>query len=154
MRGQLLLLAQAAMEPSAHFGLPDAMASVQRSVSRMMGLPIPRRPRRARRGATALLGRLVLRSGRELTVEIDVRDALPWAPAAADVAWPDGRKRVAEVVWERTTRPGPVEAGQVIRLGLRLSADPHGGAPVRIELATASGEVLVISLGGARGRES
>ncbi len=95
-------------------------------------------PPRVPRGFRSLTGRLVLRQGREITLEIDVNQPFEWDPVAAEVTWPDGTKLEAEIAWERTTRQGPVEAGQVIRVGLCLKADGPFLAPSQFSVTTAT----------------
>jgi len=104
------------------------------------------RPPRVPRGFRALTGRLALRQGREITLEIDVNQPFEWDPVAAEVTWPDGTKLEAEIAWERSTRQGPIEAGQVIRLGLCLKADGPFLAPSQVSVTTGKGEVLNVSL--------
>ena len=96
--------------------------------------PILPYPPRVGRGLRSLTGRLVLRQGREITIEIDVNQPFEWDPVAV------------EATWERTTRRGPVEAGQVIRVGLSLKADGPLLAPSQLSVTTGKGEVLTVSL--------
>ena len=108
--------------------------------------PILPYPPRVGRGLRSLTGRLVLRQGREITIEIDVNQPFEWDPVAVEVTWPDSTKLEAGIAWERTTRQGPVEAGQVIRLGLCLKADGPFLAPSQFSVTTGKGEVLTVSL--------
>jgi len=103
-------------------------------------------PPRVPRGFRSLTGRLVLRQGREITIEIDVNQPFEWDPVAVEATWPDSTKLEAEIAWERTTRQGPVKAGQVIRLGLLLMADGPFHAPSQLSVTTGKGEVLTVSL--------
>jgi len=108
--------------------------------------PILPYPPRVGRGLRSLTGRLVLWQGREITLEIDVNQPFEWDPVAVEVTWPDSAKLEAEITWERTTRRGPVEAGQVIRVGLSLKADGPLLAPSQLSVTTGKGEVLTVSL--------
>jgi hypothetical protein len=80
-----------------------------------------------------LTARLTFRKNRHLVLEVDVTDPVEWYPRDVKVIWVDGSE-VAAVIAESTTRPGVVEAGQVIRLVLRLSGDGRSDAPVRVDL--------------------
>ena len=89
-----------------------------------------------------LRGRITLRSGDQLVVEIDVDGAdLEWAPGAAvELTWPDGRRAPAAL--RQSTRPGTVPAGQTIRLVIELAASE--GPPEEIRIEGASGTLIVV----------
>lgn len=91
-----------------------------------------------------LIGRVVLRKDRELTVEVDLDASLDWKPEQAIVVWSDGTRVRAEIVAERTTAPGLVAAGLTVRLSLRLIADGPLEAPDRVALTTKDGPVMII----------
>jgi hypothetical protein len=101
-------------------------------------LPAP--PRATRRRARVLPARLTFRKGRKVVVEIALAEALDWYARDARVIWKDGSHRSATIA-EGTTRPGRVEAGQVIRLALLLDEEPPADAPIRIELRSLGREV-------------
>jgi hypothetical protein len=85
----------------------------------------------------------VLRQGRDLTFEITLDADLDWDPAEVRVQWPGHRLLRGEVVPERTTAPGRVAAGLVVRLGLRLAADGPAGPPVWVALVSGGARLLV-----------
>jgi Ca-activated chloride channel family protein len=96
-------------------------------------------------GRRRLTCRLVLRTARELTFEIPLDTALDWAPEDIEVAWLDGTVIRAEIVAERTTAAGPVPAGLVVRLGVRLLAEGSETVPDQV-LVTSAGTPLVIAV--------
>ncbi len=79
-----------------------------------------------------LRGRIVLRRGRDLIVEVTLEHPLLWEPSSARVVWADRTKRQATVDVAATTGRGWLDAGHVIRLALRLPKDRPSGAPVRV----------------------
>jgi Ca-activated chloride channel homolog len=91
-----------------------------------------------------LRGRITLRSGDQLVVELDV-DAegpdLEWLPGpSVDLIWPDGRQGAAAL--RQSTRAGTVRAGDTIRLVIELQ--PGEPTPERIIIDGASGRVIVV----------
>jgi Ca-activated chloride channel family protein len=93
-------------------------------------------------------GRVTLRRGRLLVIELDVdSEPLAWAPGSeVALTWADGSGGTAPVVGG--TQPGTVAPGHTVRLVLRLSEGagalpdnpslvrfPFGGAPLEIRLA-------------------
>jgi Ca-activated chloride channel homolog len=92
---------------------------------------------------TVLTGRLVLRRDRELTIEIDAEATLEWEPERADVWWREGKTVRADIIVERTTAPGLVASGLVLRLSLRLITDGPVGAPERVLVRTKHGPVMI-----------
>lgn len=90
-----------------------------------------------------LTGRLVLRRDRELTIEIDAEATLDWEPERAEVWWREGTTVRAEIIAERTTAPGLVAVGLVLRLSLRLITDGPVGAPERVLVRTKHGPVMI-----------
>jgi hypothetical protein len=100
-----------------------------------LGAPSGPPPRRE------LRGRVVLRRDRELVVEIAVDELLAWDPADARAVWDGGTECGAEIDATRSTRPGAVKAGQVIRLVLRLDETALPGPPARIRLGSRSGSL-------------
>jgi len=98
-------------------------------------------------GAMALKGRLVLRKGRDLVLELTV-DArgLHWEPERTiTLTFEDGSVLTAQLVLERTTAPMSVAAGQVVRLAVLLDADAPESAPMRAALMCA-GQALVVEV--------
>src|SRR5204862_39408 len=90
--------------------------------------------------------------GREGVEDLEMRRAAGLGgdadgdPVAVVGPWPHSPTLEAGIAWERTTRQGPVEAGQVIRLGLCLKADGPFLAPSQFSVTTGKGEVLIVSL--------
>jgi Ca-activated chloride channel homolog len=66
-----------------------------------------------------LRGRVVLRRGDRITIEIDLISDLEWDPRDAMVVLADGTELLATVVVDETTRAGTMSAGQTVRLTLR-----------------------------------
>jgi hypothetical protein len=79
-------------------------------------------------------GRIVLRRGRDLTIEIILDHPIDWAPSRAQAVWDDGTRIRATIDRAGTTRRGAFQAGQVIRLTLRLAKDGPTAPPARILL--------------------
>ena len=84
------------------------------------------------RRAVRLSGRIVLRRGRDLIVEITLDQLLEWAPPGVQVVWDDGTRRLATIDRAGTTRHGVFHPGQVIRLALHLATDGPVAPPARI----------------------
>lgn len=99
----------------------------------------PRQPRRLR-------GRLLVRSGRELVLEIAVDgNGLHWAPPAeATVQTADGASHIAAVDPARSTRGISAGAGMQLRVTLTLPADV-AAAPSRVYLEI-GGELVEVVL--------
>ena len=91
-----------------------------------------------------LRGRLVLRRGRELTMEVTVGRAVDWSPVSAKVRWSDGTVVEAEIVNDSTTEPGRLRAGLVARLSLRLVEDGPADPPKRIMLLGRAAIVILV----------
>jgi Ca-activated chloride channel family protein len=136
--GRLPRPSQRVMMSLAAPALSDfARTSFAESVAeRSLSLRQSSRPRR-------LAGRLVVRRGRELTLEISVETALDWDPEEAKVVWPDRTVVRADIVEDRTTVSGRVAFGLVVRLGLRLVADGPGAPPERVVLTTPHGPLVI-----------
>jgi len=94
------------------------------------------------RKAVRLSGRIVLRRGRELIVEITLDQPLEWALPGAQVVWDDGTRRLATIDRAGTTRPGVFHPGQVIRLALRLATDGPVAPPARIVVGV--GKITIV----------
>src|SRR5262249_44495085 len=94
----------------------DIPPEIEERLRKLVAIParrvLPARP-------PVLSARLILRKGLELVVEIPVIEMLDWYARNVTVIWPDGGK-IAATISDGTTRPGRVEAGQVIRLVLLL----------------------------------
>ena len=97
-----------------------------------LGSVVLRAQRVVARPAVRLSGRIVLRRGRELIVEITLDQLLEWAPPGVQVVWDDGTRRLATIDAAGTTRPGVFHPGQVIRLALRLATDGPVAPPASI----------------------
>ncbi len=126
----------------AHQAAPDLLAEDRTSTwSARAGRLL------SRHGPTAkpLTGRLVLRNGRDLTIEIDVEAPLEWEPDAVNVVWPGAARVPADIVADRTTSPSTVAAGLTVRLGLRLVADAPADLPHEVVL-TSKGRLVTIVL--------
>jgi hypothetical protein len=80
----------------------------------------------------------VLRRYLELVIEIAVDKLLAWDPSDARVVWDDDTECGAEIDATRSTRPGAVKGGTVIRLVLRLDETALPGPPARILLVSRS----------------
>jgi len=94
------------------------------------------------RPAVGLSGRIVLRRGRDLIVEITLDQLLEWVPSGAQVVWGDGTRRLATIDAAGTTRHGAFHPGQVIRLALRLAKDGPVAPPARIVVG--GGEITIV----------
>lgn len=92
------------------------------------------RPRRGRE----LRGQIVLRQSREIVIEITVDKLLAWDPSDARAVWADNTECGAEIDATRSTRPGAVKGGTMIRLVLRLDETALPGPPARILLVSRS----------------
>jgi hypothetical protein len=79
-----------------------------------------------------LSGRIVLRSDRQLVVEIPLDGRVEWKPARAVLVWSGGGRSRATIDPSGTTRAGTFAAGHVIRLVLRLDKDAPDSAPARV----------------------
>jgi hypothetical protein len=102
--------------------------------------------------ARHLVGKLLLRKGDRLVVEVDAGAGLDWAiPAAVRVFFADGTSALATVDLRGTTRAAKLQPGQHLRLAVQLAAAGSGfpgagqdsPAPVRIELAGPAGAVSI-----------
>jgi hypothetical protein len=85
-----------------------------------------------------LRGRIVLRQYREIVIEITVDKLLAWDPSDVRAVWDDDTECGAEIDATRSTPPGAVKAGEVIRLVLSLGETALPGPPVRIQLVSGS----------------
>lgn len=103
------------------------------------------------RPRSGLRGKITVRKGRQLVVELTLEDELAWDPAGvATVVLADGSQLGARVVLERTTRVGTLAAGMTLRITFELFADlPAGAAPERITIHNGPdrAEVLEIEVG-------
>ena len=88
---------------------------------------------------------LLIRGGRAVLPGTDgvPADKLAWKPVKVRVVWADGAEHDAAVDPTRSTRPGAMKGGQVIRLVLRLDEAAPAGAPSRIELVSGARSVVV-----------
>jgi hypothetical protein len=78
-----------------------------------------------------LVGRIVLRRGRELVIEIDLHEPLQWQPEAiATLALSDGTEQPAELDAARTTAAGEGKPGQTLRITL-LTAESFPAEALR-----------------------
>jgi Ca-activated chloride channel family protein len=100
--------------------------------------PGPTQPVRATRWLSA---HLVVCRERDLVLEVDIHDAVDWSPTAAVVIWPGWIRIAAEIVWATTTRPGRIQAGQTLRLTLRLSTVGFTEPPETVRLASEDNEI-------------
>jgi len=92
----------------------------------------------------AWCGRLVLRRGDEAVVEVSIDAPATWRPGTeVEVELEDGTWVTARLDLARSTRVGPVSAGQAVRLVLRLDASIAAPRVVRLQSA---GERWVIHL--------
>jgi Ca-activated chloride channel homolog len=82
---------------------------------------------------SVLVARSTLRKDRQLALEIPVGEPVDWYAREVRVIW-EGGSDIGAAIVEGTTRPGPVDAGQVIRLVLLLEKDGPAEAPIRVEL--------------------
>jgi len=116
------------------------MGPVRTIMAKEFGMPLSGGGRIAgrpgRRGA--LRGQVVLRQDREIVIEITVNELLAWGPSGVRVVWADLTHCRAEIDATRSTRPGTVKGGTVIRLALRLDETALPGPPARILLVSHS----------------
>jgi hypothetical protein len=89
---------------------------------------------RAAQPVVALHGRVVLRRDRQLVVEITLDGRLEWKASRVVLVWSGGKRSRATIDPRRTTRAGAFDAGQVIRLSLRLGKAAPETAPIRVLL--------------------
>ncbi|MEL6342822.1 MAG: VIT domain-containing protein [Myxococcota bacterium] len=97
----------------------------------------------------ALRGRVVLQRAGKLVVEITVHpDALDWSPVKPVwVLLSDGRRLRVAVDVPRSTGPGTVTAGQILRLTLKQANIPADrAAVVSVEFVDAGGAVVSVTL--------
>ncbi len=94
-------------------------------------------------GQRFLAGRITLRSGEQLVVELEIAAGDPeldWQPGdTVELSWPDGRR--AEAGLRQSTRPGRVRPGETIRLVIELAAGE--ALPEAIAVAGPAGTVIV-----------
>ncbi|HEX4994741.1 MAG TPA: VIT domain-containing protein [Methylomirabilota bacterium] len=141
-----------AHEAMYHLAMPMVMrmsASVapRPTASRRLAERVPDAMRGARprpKRGHELRGRVVLRRYRELVVEITLDRPLAWDPSDARAVWDDGTECGAAIDASRSTRAGAVEAGNVIRLVLRLDETALPSAPARILLVSKSGSLDIV----------
>jgi hypothetical protein len=69
-------------------------------------------------------------------VEITVDKLLAWEPYVARAVWDDGTECGAEIDTTRSTQPGAVRGGTVVRLVLRLEETAPPSSPARIVFAS------------------
>lgn len=82
------------------------------------------------------LGRIVLRTGGELVIELVGASAFEWDPGQpVTLLFSDGTRLALVPQGERSTRKGRIEAGSVFRITLQLPQDAAGRVPVGAELA-------------------
>jgi Ca-activated chloride channel family protein len=90
------------------------------------------------------VARLVRRAGHELHFEITLDHPLDWAPRSVDVIWPDGTRMTATVIEKHTTRSGKYQTSQVLRLSVRLGAEPPSSeAPLRLEISSGTAVTVI-----------
>jgi len=154
MRRERISQALPAGLSSAGLGLRSQMAvyhMAQPMIMRMSASAVPRATAFHRLGAALypmpgapsrpkwrheLRGRITRRRYRELVVEITADKLMAWDPSDARAVWDDGTECRAEIDATRSTRPGSVKAGKVIRLVLRLDEIALPGPPARILLVS------------------
>ena len=82
------------------------------------------------------LGRIVLRSGGELVLEVTCGSAFEWDPTQSVVLhFSDGTRLTLTPEAQRSTRKGRVEGGSVFRITLALPQDVSGQVPVGAALS-------------------
>lgn len=92
-----------------------------------------------------LIGRILLHRDRDLVIEIAPDEPLHWRVSRrVVVVWSSGPRADARVDASATTRSGDVEAGQVVRLVLRLAKDAPATPPASVLL---DGGFIVVTLG-------
>lgn len=93
-------------------------------------------PRRRGRQARTLAARVVLRSGREVVLELEVpRGGLDWAPGDSAEVDTSAGPCAAAVMADGTTADGALRAGVALRIVLRLEAELPGARLLRVTLA-------------------
>ena len=95
-------------------------------------------PAGRQRSERSLRGRIVLRQLREIVIEIAADQPLFWYPSDIFAVWGDNTECGAEIDAARSTLPGAVEKGTVIRLVLRLGETALPSPPIRIRLVSQS----------------
>jgi Ca-activated chloride channel family protein len=87
-----------------------------------------------------LSGRITLRKGNTIVVSLDVGSDFEWdAGTEVELGWADGRRAHAKVIGG--TRPGSVEAGQVIRIIVEL--DDTEASPVELIVTRPETRIIV-----------
>lgn len=87
--------------------------------------------------ATELTGRVVLHSDGKLVIEIELAEDLEWErPSAVAVGAED-----LAVDASKSTRSGPVKAGQTLRLSLELPDD--AAVPTQLRFSTSTGDFVI-----------
>ncbi|MEO6574829.1 MAG: hypothetical protein ABIP89_13375, partial [Polyangiaceae bacterium] len=97
-----------------------------------------------------LQGKIVLRKGRELVIEIVLTGAMDWHPEQlATVLLASGLAVDGTLDLTRTTAPGHFEAGITLRIALLLPNDPSGDFPTEVTVTLPSGDVAILLVGKA-----
>ena len=131
-------------EKVSRFGDVPRVLSLSTTLGASVSGPRVSPPARAGR---RLRGRLVRRSGLELTFEIEVDADLDWAPRDVKVFWAGPVAVPAQVIEKGTTAHGRVTAGLVVRLCVRLAGDGPEQMPERLAMRTGTHLVTVTVVG-------
>lgn len=92
-----------------------------------------------------LQGRIVLRKGREIVIEIVLTQELDWyAEPVVLATLTSGRTIDGTFDAARTTRAGRLEAGVTLRITLVFSSDPGADAPTEVGITLPSGYVVIL----------
>lgn len=136
------------MELRAPYG--PALYGSAPSVSLVASSPSSLRPPlRIRLGAglrwpsRVVQGRITVLARHALVVEITLEAELDWDPADPEVVWVEGGQCLAEVDWDGTTHPQKLQAGQTIRLVLRVPDDGLVTEPVGVFLTCGDAPLAV-----------
>lgn len=91
----------------------------------------------------ALIGRVVRKAGREVTIEITLTEGLEWSIDRALVFFSDGGSSPSSVVEAKSTRSGSYPAGTTLRLTLEIATTWDLDTIVAAELVTPSGRIEI-----------
>lgn len=116
-----------------------------RSYSGPTGAPPPPAAALKKMKKQDLRGRIVLRKGRELVIEIVLGEALDWHPEQlANLSLTSGRTTDGTLDLSRTTAPGKLEAGITLRIVFLLSSDPGSDTPIEASITLPSGDIAIM----------
>jgi Ca-activated chloride channel family protein len=112
------------------------------------GRPQPEAPSQAKaqiKSPTVLPGRVVLRKDTELILEITVATALAWGPGQPVLHFGGGMVVRGNIDWTRSTAPGQIAQGMVIRVTITFAPNAHarGAALAQVVFDLGQGVVLV-----------